>query len=140
MYVCVCVCVCVFASIMHQEQFITRSFDIPPGDDTEPAHIRAMQATLQQTLELAFVGQRAPNKQMPGHAYNGLEFCQVGSLCLQIVGTRQIACAHYDKLAKSIEKQVQTDESFQAYCYPDGTAKFSSIASFLKSIDKQASR
>ena len=86
-------------------------------------------------MEVSLVGQRAPTAKLAAHLYHGLEFCQMGSLRLQVEGTRQIACVHYESLAKFIETKALTEETFKQYVNPQGKAKFGKVGGFLANID-----
>ena len=59
----------------------------------------------------------------------------MGSLRLQVEGTRQIACVHYESLAKVIETKALTEETFKQYVNPQGKAKFGKVGGFLSNID-----
>ena len=113
---------------------MTRGIKVP-ADDHESAHLTAMEEALNATMEVNLVSQRSPSAKVRAHLYNGLEFCQVGSLHLQVEGARQFACCHYESLAKFIETKALEDETFKQYFNPECKVKFVKVSTFLSNID-----
>ena len=75
-----------------------------------------MARTLQQAMELSFVGQRALSPKMSGHIYNGMELCQVGNLRVQLEGFPRLAACRYSSLAGYIEKGVAAGTLHAHFC------------------------